>query len=92
MMPRGDGRIARDPRIVVVERTRETVMLDVAHGRRITLNRLGARIWDALETEPTFPALVDHLWSRYDVRADVLAHDVADVLSRWAEAGIISWR
>jgi hypothetical protein len=92
MMPRHGSRIARDPRVVVVERARDTIILDVAHGRRITLNRLGARIWDALEAEPTFPALVDFLWGRYDVRADVLARDVADMLSLWADAGIISWR
>jgi len=92
MMPRHESRIARDPRVVVLERTRESVMLDVAHGRRIKLNRLGVRIWEALETEPTFGALVDHLWTKYDVRIDVLAHDVADTLSRWADAGIISWR
>ena len=91
-MPRHESRIARDPRVVVLERTRESVMLDVAHGRRIKLNRLGMRIWEALETEPTFGALVDHLWTEYDVRIDVLAHDVADTLSRWADAGIISWR
>jgi hypothetical protein len=76
----------------VLERTRESVMLDVAHGRRIKLNRLGVRIWEALEAEPTFGALVDHLWTKYDVRIDVLARDVADTLSRWADAGIISWR
>jgi hypothetical protein len=92
MMPRHESRIARDPRVVVLQRTRESVMLDVAHGRRIKLNRLGVRIWDALATEPTFGALVDHLWIEYDVRIDVLAHDVADPLSRWTEAGLISWR
>jgi hypothetical protein len=92
MMPRHESRIARDPRVVLLERARDSVMLDVAHGRRIKLNRLGVRIWEALATEPTFAALVDHLWSRYDVRAEVLAHDVADTLSRWTDAGLISWR
>lgn len=92
MMPRHESRIARDPRVVVVERARDSVMLDVAHGRRITLNRLGVRIWEALATEPTFAALVDQLWNRYDVRVDVLAHDVAEMLLRWADAGLISWR
>lgn len=92
MMLRQGSRIARDPRVIVLERARDSVMLDVVHGRRITLNRLGVRIWDALATEPTFGALVDHLWSRYDVRVDVLAHDVADMLSTWADAGLISWR
>jgi hypothetical protein len=91
-MPRRESRIARDPRVVVLERTRESVMLDVAHGRRIKLNRLGVRIWEALATEPTFGALVDHLWTDYDVRIDVLALDVANTLSLWADAGLISWR
>jgi hypothetical protein len=92
MMPRHENRIARDPRVIVLKRTRESVMLDVAHGRRFKLNRLGVGIWDALATEPTFGALVDHLWSRYDVSLDVLAHDVAGTLSRWSDAGLISWR
>lgn len=91
-MPRPESRIARDPRVVMLQRTRESVMLDVAHGRRIKLNRLGVRIWEALATEPTFSALVDRLWTEYDVRVDVLAHDVANTLSLWEDAGLISWR
>jgi hypothetical protein len=92
LMPRHESRIARDPRVVVLERTRDSVMLDVAHGRRIKLNRLGLRIWEALATEPTFGALVDLLWTDYDVRIDVLALDVASMLALWADAGLISWR
>jgi hypothetical protein len=92
LMPRQESRISRDPRVVVLERTRESVMLDIAHGRRIKLNRLGMRIWEALAAEPTFGALVDHLWAHYDVRIDVLAHDVAETLSYWADAGLINWR
>lgn len=91
-MPPHESRIARDPHVVVLQRTRDSVMLDVAHGRRIKLNRLGVRIWEALAAEPTLSALIDQLWNEYDVRADVLAHDVADTLTHWADAGLISWR
>lgn len=76
----------------MVERPRDVVLLDVRRGRRLALNSISAGIWGVLATEPTLAALIETLWSRYDVRADVLAHDVAVTLAAWLDAGLIVWR
>lgn len=75
-----------------MERPRDAVLVDVRHGRRLVLNSVSAGIWAVLATEPTLAALVETLWTRYDVRADVLAHDVAVTLATWLDAGLIVWR
>jgi len=49
-------------------------------------------MWTLLATEPTLAGLVDALWNQYDVRADILAHDVAVTLTAWLDAGLIVWR
>ena len=78
--PRG-GRITRDQRAVLADGGRGAVLIDVSGGRRLTLNALAARIWVALEHEPTLPELVDRLWSQYDVRAELLVIDDFAVLA-----------
>ena len=87
-----EPKLVRDPQIVMVQRPRDVLLLDVRHGRRLSLNSVSAGIWAALATEPTLAALIETLWTRYDVRADVLAHDVGVTLATWLAAGLIAWR
>jgi|SRR5690242_19907631 hypothetical protein len=87
-----EPRLVRDPQAVLVERARDVVLLDVRHGRRVALNSVAASLWVVLATEPTLAALVETVWTRYDVRADILVRDVAVTLATWLDDGLIAWR
>ena len=87
-----EPKLIRDPQVLIVQRPRDAVLIDVRHGRRLSLNSVSAGVWAALAAEPTLAALVESLWSRYDVRAEVLAHEVAVTLATWLDAGLVAWR
>jgi hypothetical protein len=73
-----------------LRRTDGHVIIDIAGGRRLTLDQLGHRVWAALGDRPTLAALIAGL--REDGgSAERLAEDVTRLLARWRAIGVISW-
>jgi hypothetical protein len=88
--PRG-SRIAQSGTVAPIVRADGIILIDVSGGRRISLDAFGSRVWALLADLPTLPVLVERL--REDgTRSEQLAEDVACLLARWGERGVIVWR
>jgi hypothetical protein len=73
-----------------VRRVDDQVIIDVAGGRRLTLDQFGYRLWIALGERPTLAALLMGLREEAG-SAEQLAEDVTRLLARWRAIGVISW-
>ena len=85
------SRIVQSRTIVTIARDNGVMLLDMGAGRRVTLDGFGARVWSALESQPTLPALLTFLHAD-EMPAQRLAEDVSRLLARWCAAGMIAWR
>jgi hypothetical protein len=69
----------------------ETVLLDLDSEQYFGLDAVGTRVWQLIGAGATAEAVVDTLLEEYEVERDELAADVAELLDRLAEAGLIRW-
>jgi hypothetical protein len=67
----------------------ETVLLHLESGMYYGLDAVGTRMLDLACSLPDDEAVVHQLAQEYDVSADVLQHDLADLLSQLVEKGLI---
>jgi hypothetical protein len=88
--PRG-SRITQSTAVVSIPCADGTILIDGNGGRRITLDSFGSRVWGLLAGQPTLPVLLDQLRDD-ETRSVQLAEDVARLLMRWREMGVIAWR
>jgi hypothetical protein len=79
--------ISRD--VLSQELAGESVLLDLASESYFGLDAVGTRIWQLLQDGADESGLVDALLDEYEVEREVLERDVADLLDRLAEAGLI---
>lgn len=56
----------------------------------LTLNAVGAYIWELLENEQTLQSLTDALVERYEVAAEIAGADVEVFLGKLREAGALT--
>lgn len=77
--------------VVSCQRDDDTLLLDMAAGARITLDRFGSRVWSALTDRPTLATLLTRLREE-GIPAQRLAEDVTQLLARWRAGGVIDWR
>jgi hypothetical protein len=77
--------------VATVVRTEGTLLVDVAAGRRLELDSLGSRVWEALVDRPTLPTLVERL-GRDGPAAEQLTDEVVGLLAAWQAMGMITWR
>ena len=61
-------------------------------GKLLSLNETAAWLWKEAERqgEFTIDSLTEALCGEYDVTVDVAHADVADIIARWQESGIIT--
>jgi hypothetical protein len=61
-------------------------------GKLLSLNETAAWLWKEAERqgEFTIDSLTEALCGEYDVEADVAHADVADIIARWQESGVIT--
>lgn len=67
----------------------ETVLLDLASESFFGLDAISTRVWQLLQGGAGQGEVVDTLLAEYEVERDVLERDIADLLERLAEAGLI---
>lgn len=79
--------ISRD--VLSQELAGESVLLDLASESYFGLDAVGTRIWQLLQGGADESGLVDALLDEYEVEREVLERDVAELLDRLAEAGLI---
>jgi hypothetical protein len=68
----------------------ETVLLDLASESFFGLDAVSTRIWQLLQEGAGEVAIVDTLLAEYEVEREVLEQDIAELLRRLAEAGLIT--
>lgn len=62
-----DTLIRRNPEPLAVDMDGETVMMDMETGNYFGINSVGSCIWNALETEQRFGALVEQVRAQFEV-------------------------
>ena len=67
----------------------ETVLLDLDSENYFGLDSVGTRIWQLLNEGQDEVAIVNTLLDEYEVEREVLEKDIAELLGRLNEAGLI---
>lgn len=89
MRIQSDQKIQISPEVLFQEVAGEIVLLDLDSENYFGLDAVGARIWSLLQTGSRMDEVVDALLQEFDVDRDTLETDVADLVERLAEAGLI---
>ena len=67
----------------------EIVLLDLDRGVYYGLDRVGARVWELVESDHTLPQIIDVLLAEYEVTRAELERDVATLLDQLAARKLI---
>lgn len=81
--------VARDETALVSELDQELIILDVADGKYLTIDPVGAAIWRLIEHPVAVEALVEQLAERYDAPAEQIRQDVLAFLGKLADRGFV---
>jgi hypothetical protein len=68
----------------------ETVLLDLASESFFGLDNVSTRVWQLLQDGVDREGIIQILLDEYDVEREVLEKDIADLLGRLSEAGLIT--
>lgn len=64
-------------------------MMNIKEGQYFSLNGVGSRIWDLMETPTEHALLVQQLTVEYDVPAEVCSEQVGSFLARLRDRGLL---
>ncbi len=67
----------------------ELLMMSIEKGSYFSLNAVGGRIWELLETPISIDELVARLTAEYEVPADTCRREVATFLAKLHERGML---
>lgn len=70
----------------------ETVLLDLQGESYFSLNEVGTRIWQLIQSDKTVDETLNTLSDEYDVSREQLESDVDALLSKLTEAGLVILR
>jgi hypothetical protein len=90
MQIHNDLKVTISPEVLFQEVSGETVLLDLSSENYFGLDEIGTRIWEMLNGGASVGEVVDALLEEYDTDRKVLECDVAELLEKLAEAGLIS--
>jgi len=77
------------PDVLFQEVSGETVLLDLESEQYFGLDAVGTRIWTLIGEGASIGAMIDILLQEYAVERATLEADLADLVARLAEAGLI---
>ncbi len=85
----------RDPGVIARRIAGETVLVPTRRRARemalFTLNEVGTHVWERLDGETSFAALVDAVTEAFEVDRDHAEADVARFLAALGDAGCAQW-
>jgi hypothetical protein len=81
--------IGRSPDVVTSEADGEAVLLNLETGAYFSLNPIGAVVWEWLEQPHALDAIAAALSARYEVHRAKASEDVARMLVRMRDRGLI---
>jgi hypothetical protein len=84
--------ISRNPSVVTSEADGELLMMNIEQSRYFTLNALGRDIWQRIQAECSFSALVDALALDYFASRATISDDVAQFINKMAADNVIYLR
>lgn len=67
----------------------EVLMMSMEQGQYFSLNQVGSRIWELLETPTEQTTLVGQLTAEYEVSEDVCHEQVGSFLARLRDRGLL---
>ncbi len=82
--------VSRNPEIIHSAMDDEVVMMSVDQGLFFGLDKIGAHIWELLETPKTGEEVITLLLSQYDVTRDQCENDTLRFLSNMLDKKVIS--
>ena len=82
-------RVAPSPEVLFRELDGEAVMLDLDSEKYFGLDEVGTRIWQLLDEHRDVETVVTHLLEEYEVEEEVLRQDMADLIERLVDAGLV---
>ena len=85
-----DLKVTISPEVLFQEVSGETVLLDLSSENYFGLDKIGTRIWELLNGGASVGEVVDALLEEYDTDRKTLESDLAELLEKLAEAGLIS--
>lgn len=84
-----DQKVKISPEVLFQEVAGEVVLLDLGSESYFGLDAVGTRIWGLLQAGSRVGEVVDELLQEFEVDRLTLEADVAELLERLAEAGLI---
>lgn len=83
-------RITLSSDILFSEVDNETVLLNMRDGLYCGLDDIGTRIWQLLSEHGDVALTLERMLSEYDVDADTLKQDLADLIAELADVGLLT--
>jgi coenzyme PQQ synthesis protein D (PqqD) len=85
-----DTNVSVSPEVLLQEIDGEAVLLDLKSECYFGLNLVGTRIWRLLERGGDLRAVHAALLDEFEVESDRLKHDIEDLVSQLADAGLVT--
>ena len=85
-----EARVAVSPDVMLQELDGEAVLLDLKSECYFGLDGVGTRIWRLVEDDGRLSVVHAKLLDEYDVEPARLEDDLKELISRLAEAGLVS--
>ena len=82
-------RASAPPHVLVRFLEKESVLLNLETERYFGLDETGTRMWQVVTTAPSIDAALQQLLNEFDVDAAILRMNLADLLARLAENGLL---
>ncbi len=82
-------RVTMSPEVLFRDLDGEAVMLDLNTERYFGLDEVGARMWQLLAEHGHVETVVQLLLAEYEVEEDRLRQDLANLIAKMADAGLI---
>jgi hypothetical protein len=70
----------------------EAVLLNRHNGRYFGLNAVGCSVWEKMDGVSTLAGIIQQLLSEYNVKEDVLARDVLELMDRMQTEGLLHFQ
>ena len=81
--------IVRDETTLVSALDDELIIIDIAKGKYLAIDRIGAAIWEAIAQPVAVGTLVDGLADRYAAPREQIGSDVLAFLDNLASRGLV---